>query len=130
MTITDEVLKIKAEEFSSPLHLEITDRWLLDFKDQHDIRSYQVYDVPTHADPVSISLARSSIRAIIRRNHFKWEDIYNFDEAGLFWRAKPAMALATGGAWTPDVWWIFIEMRRIDLSRGWDDRFALSVLRA
>ena len=35
-----------------------------------------------------------------------------------------------GGTWEPELRWIFIEMRRIGLSREWEDRFALSILRA
>ena len=40
-------------------------------------------------------------------------------------RAPPA-----GGTWAPEIRWIFTEMRRTGLSRGWEDRFALSILRA
>ena len=36
----------------------------------------------------------------------------------------------SGGQWAPDVRWIFVEMRRSTLGRGWADRFAVGILRA
>ena len=36
----------------------------------------------------------------------------------------------TGGPWALETCWIFTEMRRTGLSRGWEDRFAMGILRA
>ena len=39
-----------------------------------------------------------------------------------------ASAPPSGGQWTLDIRWIFIEMRRSGLGRGWADRFAVGIL--
>ena len=41
-----------------------------------------------------------------------------------------ASAPPSGGQWAPDVRWIFVEMRRSGLGRGWEDRFAVGILGA
>ena len=47
----------------------------------------------------------------------------------LLWRI-PVRTPPSGGQWGLDIRWIFVEMRRSRVRRGWADRFIMGILHA
>jgi len=43
-----------------------------------------------------VSLAQTAVGKLILELNYKLEDVYNFDETGLYYRARPSRTLAVG----------------------------------
>ena len=87
MNLSDDLLLSKAQEFR-PLskinedQLKLSSGWLQKFKLRNGIKSYYVHGEASSVDMESIKDELNSFKAKI--NEYDPEDVYNFDETGLF----------------------------------------------
>ena len=96
---SDAILTEKAKALA--VKMELTDfcasnSWLAGFKDRFKIRCYRPHGESGAADQSGIDTARDVVPKIIREGNFSMDTTYNFDETGLYYRAKPSKTLATG----------------------------------
>jgi hypothetical protein len=89
----------KARIFGSKLHIPETDfayskGWLARFKIRHNIACYKFHGESASADMTRVNAGRESLKAVIEE--YSLNDVYNFDETGLFFKLGPSSTLATG----------------------------------
>ena len=97
--ITDRLLVEKAKALAEKLLIEkfkASDGWLAGFKQRHSIKLQRPHGESGAADLEGVDIARTVIGQIITELGYKLEDVYNMDETGLYYRAKPSKMLAIG----------------------------------
>ena len=73
-----------------------SDAWLANFKKRHNIRLAQPHGESGAFDMVDVNLAQTAVGKLIFELAYLLEDVYNFDETGLYYRARPSRTLAVG----------------------------------
>lgn len=94
--ISDEVLLTQARmlgERSGAQGFKGTNGWLEGFKSRHCIRSKVLHGEAAAADQEGVSLSQRNLPALISEGGYAKEDVYNFDETGLFYKAEPKRTL-------------------------------------
>lgn len=97
--LTDRLLLEKAKALAVLLGIADfrgSDGWLAKFKKRHHISLQQPHGESGAADMSGVSLARTAVGKLILELGYKLEDVYNFDETGLYYRARPSRTLAVG----------------------------------
>lgn len=108
--ITDRLLVEKAKALAEKLLIDkfkASDGWLAGFKKRHSIKLQRPHGESGAADLEGVDVARIVIGQIITELGFKLEDVYNMDETGLYYRAKPSKTLAAGEPCAKDFVWLF-----------------------
>ena len=70
--------------------------WLGNFKNRFDIKAYRPHGESGAADQAGISAARDAVPQIIMKGEYTMDNVYNMDESGLHFCAKPSKTLITG----------------------------------
>lgn len=70
--------------------------WLQNFKKRHGLLRRNAHGESNSADTSGVELARRAVPKIIEDGNFKPEDVFNFDETGLFTKSRPSASLSTG----------------------------------
>lgn len=97
--ITDSLVTEKAKALAEKLDItdfQFSDGWLWKFKQRHNIKLQRPHGESGAADLEGVDIARTVVAKIITELGYKLEDVYNFDETGLYYRAKPSKTLAVG----------------------------------
>jgi hypothetical protein len=97
--LTDKLLLEKAKRLATLLDIadfKGSDGWLSKFKKRHHIQLHQPHGESGAADMAGVSLAQTAVGKLILELNYKLEDVYNFDETGLYYRARPSRTLAVG----------------------------------
>ena len=96
--IMDRFIVEKAKDLAEKLNIEnfkASDGWLAGFKTRHSIKLHRPKGESGSADLEGVDVAQTVVGQIITELGFQLEDIYNMDETGLYYRAKPSKTLAT-----------------------------------
>lgn len=94
--ISDELLLAKARMIAEGASVEDfkgTNGRLHGFKTRHNIRSKGLHGEAADADPQGVPHSQHSLPALITQLGYKKEDVFNFDETGLFFKAEPKRTL-------------------------------------
>ncbi|KAK9841678.1 hypothetical protein WJX74_009921 [Apatococcus lobatus] len=97
--LSDAILSAKAKELAECMNLEdfkASKGWVTNFKARCGIKAYRPHGTSGAADSAGINTARAVVPRIIEEGGYTMESVYNFDEAGVYFRAKPSKTLATG----------------------------------
>jgi hypothetical protein len=99
--VQDSLLVKKARELAGKLGLTeeefgASNGWLEGFKKRHNIKSYSLHGESGSASGSGVLVAKGAVPAIIEELDLTPKDVYNADETGLFYRAKPNRTLCTG----------------------------------
>lgn len=97
--LTDKLLLEKAKALAVLLEIadfKGSDGWLAKFKKRHHIQLHQPHGESGAADMAGVALAKTAVGKLILELGYKLEDVYNFDETGLYYRARPSRTLAVG----------------------------------
>jgi hypothetical protein len=70
--------------------------WLEGFKTRFGIKSFGLHGESGDAPAASVGMAKGAVPKIIESGGYQPADVYNCDESGLYYRAKPNKTLATG----------------------------------
>ena len=94
--INDAMLSEKAAEFRdafgiSPEDLKLSSGWLWKFKSRYGIASHNLHGESGDVDAHGVGVSHFKLRAVIAT--YAPEDVFNFDETGLYYRALPSKAL-------------------------------------
>ncbi|KAL2622862.1 hypothetical protein R1flu_003067 [Riccia fluitans] len=95
--LSEAMLKEKAESIAKLLNHEnfqASEDWVRRFKLCHQIETYVLLGEAGDASTEGIRLAKESVPKLIRDGNYEPEDVFNFDETGLFFRARPSRTLA------------------------------------
>ena len=98
-SVVDRLIVEKAKEVAEELHIDnfkVSDGWLGGFKSRHGIKLQRPKGESGSADMEGVDIARTVVGKIISELEFQLEDVYNMDETGLYYRAKPTRTLAAG----------------------------------
>jgi len=94
---SDGILLARAEEIAreelkiTPEELKLSNGWLDGFKKRHNIKNYNL-----HGEASSIIDCSAEIKIIQEEiKKYNLNDVYNYDETGLFYRMTPNQTLAT-----------------------------------
>ena len=102
--ISDRLLVEKAKEVAVELKIDNfkgSDGWLAGFKARHNIKLQHSKGESGSADLEGVDIARTLVGQIITELGYQLDNIYNMDETGLYYRAKPSKTLAVGKFCTP-----------------------------
>src|ERR1700737_2059038 len=80
----------------SDTEFKLSHGWLQNFKTRHGIKCYYLHGESGDVDGVGVALAMAKIPFILKK--YDLEDIFNFDETGLYYRASPCKTLNIGKA--------------------------------
>ena len=97
--LIDSLVIEKAKALAEKLHIEdfkASDGWLWRFKQRHNIRLQRPHRESGAADQQGIDTACTVIGKIITELNYQLADVYNMDETGLYYCAKPSKTLAVG----------------------------------
>ena len=97
--LSDKLVSAKALSLAEKLQLadfKASDGWLSNFKKRHNIKLQRPHGEPGAADMEGVGIAQTVIAKIIVELDFSMENVYNMDETGLYYRAKPSKTLAVG----------------------------------
>ncbi|KAG6550333.1 hypothetical protein Mapa_008296 [Marchantia paleacea] len=97
-SMTDSQLRDRAKQLAREAGIEdfkASDGWLANFKKRHSIKLSNVTHEPQDADQAGINRATSVLQKIIDELGFQPQDVFNFGETGLYFRAQPVKTLAT-----------------------------------
>ena len=97
--ILDSLVAEKARDLAGKLGIadfKASSGWLCKFKQRHGIKLQHSHGESGAADQAGIDLARSKVKEVISERNFDLDDVFNMDEAGLYYRAKPSKTLAVG----------------------------------
>lgn len=90
--ISDHVLWQKANELISPSEISLS--WVQKFKRRYNIRLRVTHGEAGSVDTAQLEAQRAELQELIEQ--YDPDDVYNFDETGLFFRMLPSQTLATG----------------------------------
>ena len=97
--LTDKLLLEKAKALAALLDIadfKGSDGWLAKFKKRHHIQLQQPHGESGAADMASVRLAKPAVGKLILELNYKLEDVYKFDETGLYYCARPSRTFALG----------------------------------
>jgi hypothetical protein len=97
--ISDELLVSKAKqlaEIAKVNDFKGTNGWLEKFKKRFNIRSKFLHGDAADADMHGVEHSQRSMPALITELGYSKEDVYNFDETGLYFKAEPKRTLLRG----------------------------------
>ena len=80
----------------SDTEFKLSHGWLQNFKTRHGIKCYYLHEESGDVDGVGVALAMAKIPFILKK--YDLEDIFNFDETCLYYRASPCKTLNIGKA--------------------------------
>ena len=97
--VNDRMLSQKALEFRdafgiSEKDLKLSHGWLDKFKARHGIVCHNLYGEASDVDAHGVGVSQAKLPAIIAT--YDIEDVFNFDETGLYYRAPPSKTLNVG----------------------------------
>lgn len=93
LRVTGDLIKLKAAHFASLLNLEsscdlvFSNGWLAAFKECHGFKSRQCFG--ESGSVCCVDVEESLPRLVETTSRFQPENIYNFDETGLFYELAP-----------------------------------------
>ena len=90
--LSDFVLWEKANEIIHPQ--EVSFSWVQKFKKRYNVRLRTAHGESGSVDQASLDDKRRELQSLIET--YSAEDVFNFDETGLFFRMLPSQTLATG----------------------------------
>lgn len=95
--ITDEILIEKGGEFGKELKIDSNQfaysrGWLYDFKSRFNISSHKFCGESEGADNHAVATGREELQQLLAQ--YELDDIFNFDETGVFFRLPPNSTLA------------------------------------
>ncbi len=98
VNMSGELLQVKGAKFLKELYpdapsFEFSNGWLDRFKSRYRIKSYRRFGESGSVDMTVIEEARPKLCQIL--DQYSWDDIYNMDETGLFYRMQADNSLAT-----------------------------------
>lgn len=96
--MTDSQLRDRAKQLAREAGIEnfkSSDGWLANFKKRHSIKLSNVSHEPQDPDQVGINRATSVLQKIIDELGFHPQDVFNFGETGLYFRAQPVKNVVT-----------------------------------
>ena len=99
LLISDRLLVEKARELAQKLSIadfKASDGWLAKFKKRHNIKLQRPHGESGAADLEGVDVAQKVIPLIISELGSTLDTVYNMDETGLYYRAKPSKTLAQG----------------------------------
>jgi hypothetical protein len=94
--ISDEMLVTKAKglgEAASAEDFKGTNGWLEGFKKRHNIGSKGLHGEAAAADQQGVSHSQRNLPKLISDLGYEKEDVFNFDETGLYYKAEPRRTL-------------------------------------
>ena len=97
--ISDRLLVEKARELAQKLSIadfKASDGRLAKFKKRHNIKLQRPHGESGAADLEGVDVAQKVIPLIISELGYTLDTVYNMDETGLYYRAKPSKTLAQG----------------------------------
>ncbi|GBB95677.1 hypothetical protein RclHR1_25910001 [Rhizophagus clarus] len=97
-TITGEIIIAKAADFAKLMNIEGftgSVRWLNNFKKRHNIKQYNKHG-EARSGPSEEELAKEREKLQELISNFDLEDVFNYDETGLYWELEPSKTLSTG----------------------------------
>ncbi|KAL2623355.1 hypothetical protein R1flu_003560 [Riccia fluitans] len=95
--LSETMLKEKAESIAKLLNHEnfqASEGWVRHFKLRHQIETYVLHGEAGDASTEGIRLAKESVPKLIRDGNYEPEDVFTFNETGLFFHARPSRTLA------------------------------------
>ncbi|KAL0205682.1 hypothetical protein P9112_000989 [Eukaryota sp. TZLM1-RC] len=99
MTITEDVILTKAEQLYEVLDIPKSDQlqhgdgWFESFKQRHGIKVLTPHGHTGSVDELAVDDFRRSLEPLL--SQYKSEDIWNLDEAALFWRKNTSVKTHT-----------------------------------
>ena len=100
LTVTGDMIRTaaaqlwqKMPEYHALQEPKWSEGWLQRFKDRHNVRKRRQYGESGSVDVAAAAPRLETIQSIV--TEYPSEDIYNVDEAGLFWLLTPDTTLAT-----------------------------------
>ena len=95
VTLSDDLLHIKANKLLREQNSEgkVSLSWVQKFKTRHGIKMRKLYGEAGDVDPETLVEQRRKLQELI--DQYEPQDVFNFDETGLFFRMKPSQTLAT-----------------------------------
>ncbi|XP_066244712.1 jerky protein homolog-like [Euwallacea similis] len=96
-SVTSELLKVKAKSLHGILkekeHFNASDDWLQKFKRRFGIRFLKISGEKLSTNPELVPPFQENLRSLIARLNLTDAQIYNADEADLFWKLLPEKTL-------------------------------------
>ena len=99
LIVLDGMMTEKAKGLAASLGLQdfkASKGWIQNFKRRHGLQRQNVHGESNSADTTAVDLARRAVPKIIEDGNFKPEDVFNFDETGLFTKSRPTASLSSG----------------------------------
>ena len=99
LIVLDQMMMEKAKQLAVVLGVEefkASPGWLQNFKKRHGLLRRNAHGESNSADTSGVELARRAVPKIIEDGSYKPEDVFNFDETGLFTKSRPSASLSTG----------------------------------
>jgi hypothetical protein len=97
--LSDALLKTKAKGLTASMGItdfSASEGWLDNFKKRHQIKYKEVHGESGAANDDGIALARSAVPKITADGGFEPHNVFNMDESGLFFKARPSRTYAAG----------------------------------
>jgi hypothetical protein len=99
--VSDELLQTKAKQLAEAAGVtdfKYSNGWLDRFKKRYGVRCQGMHGQAGDADAQGVELCHRALPVLITELGYDKEDVYNFDETGLFFKAGPKRTLVTRGA--------------------------------
>lgn len=95
-TLTDDLLITKAKDLATAAKLEdfgCSAGWLENFKKRHGVSCKELHGEGADAAAQGVELCQGALPVLITELGYEKDDVYNFDETALFFRAEPKRTL-------------------------------------
>ena len=99
LIVLDQMMMEKAKDLAVLFEIEAfkaSNGWLQNFKKRYFLQRRNAHGESNSADLSGVELARRAVPKIIDDGNYKPEDVFNFDETGLFTKSRPSASLSTG----------------------------------
>jgi Tc5 transposase DNA-binding domain len=99
LSISDDMLISKAKQLADCAKIDDftgTSGWLQKFKKRYSIRSKGLHGDAADADAQGVEHSQRCLPVLISELGFSKEDVFNFDETGLYFKATPKRTLLRG----------------------------------
>ncbi|CAB5323547.1 unnamed protein product [Rhizophagus irregularis] len=99
MILSDNILREKAKEFAQDLNIAenaigFSNGWLGGFKSRNNLSKQRIHGESNSAPLSTLPELRAELQELISK--YDPNDVFNFDEMGLFYRMTPNQTLASG----------------------------------
>ncbi|CAB4491435.1 unnamed protein product [Rhizophagus irregularis] len=99
MILSDNILREKAKEFAQDLNIAenaigFSNGWLGGFKSRNNLSKQRIHGESNSAPLSTLPELRAELQELISK--YDPNDVFNFDETGLFYRMTPNQTLASG----------------------------------